>query len=318
MPGTNRVREYRLRRDSPEMEYSHGVLKPRAKYLSPQGRGNMVYFVPGTEESWLQDATLPILIVEGEKKAIAASALAWLNAGDAADRPCWLTVALPGVWNWRGKTGRIAGTHGGWDEIKGPIRDLELVVWRDRQTTILFDANVSSNENVAAARRMLAQELRTRGAVVRFVDIPADTGVNGVDDLIGMWGSERVLDLITTRAYDPQVEARNKTLILTEIGNAERFVEAYLGEVHFHSDRESWLVWDGTRYAEDKKKAVERYAKATIRQLQRDALTIEDKETKEAALKFALCSADCCANCRPRILACSARNLAYFASERRA
>jgi hypothetical protein len=57
---------------------------------------------------------------------------------------------------------------------------LELVVWQGRQATILFDASVSSNESVAAARRMLAQELRTRGAVVRFVDIPIDAGVNGV------------------------------------------------------------------------------------------------------------------------------------------
>ncbi|MDT7818115.1 MAG: hypothetical protein QOJ42_8031 [Acidobacteriaceae bacterium] len=31
-PGTNRVREYRLRRDTPEMEWSHGVCKPRGKY----------------------------------------------------------------------------------------------------------------------------------------------------------------------------------------------------------------------------------------------------------------------------------------------
>jgi hypothetical protein len=44
-PGTNRVREYRLRRDRPDVDWSHGVLKPRGKYLSPPGRSNMVYFV---------------------------------------------------------------------------------------------------------------------------------------------------------------------------------------------------------------------------------------------------------------------------------
>jgi putative DNA primase/helicase len=287
-PGTNSVREYRLRRDRPEMEWSHGVLKPRGKYLSPPGRGNMVYFVPGTEESWLHDATLPILILEGEKKAIAASALAWFEAGDAATRPCWLTVALTGVWNWRGKTGRIAGIRGGWDEIVGPIRDLELVVWEGRQATILFDANVSSNESVATARRLLAQELRARGAVVHFVDIPVDAGVNGVDDLIGVWGSDRVHDLIRTGAYDPLARAKAEAPVLSEIGNAERFAEAYRRDVHYCHQKSSWLVWDGTRFAEDKTKTVERYAKATIRQLSRDALTIEDKEARAAALNFAL------------------------------
>jgi putative DNA primase/helicase len=279
-PRTNRVRDYRLRRDNPEMEWSNGVLKPRDKYLAPPGRGNMFYFVPGTEVSWLEDSTLPILIVEGEKKAIAASALARLRA----DRSRWLTVGLSGVWNWRGKTGRTEGSHGGWADVKGTISDWDTVVWQRREVTILFDSNVHTNESVAIARRMLAQELRSRGAIVRFVDIPADAGINGVDDLVGAWGSDRVLDLIQSSAYDPQ--ERKKPLVLTEIGNAERFVEAYRGDVHFC--QQSWLVWDGTRFAPDEDKKVERYAKATIRQLHSDALAIEDKETREATVKFAM------------------------------
>ena len=31
----------------------------------------MLYFVPGTEEAWLDDSSLPVVIVEGEKKALA-------------------------------------------------------------------------------------------------------------------------------------------------------------------------------------------------------------------------------------------------------
>jgi hypothetical protein len=47
-PGSDRVREYRLRRDQPDLEYdSTGNLKPRQKYLSPPGRSNMLYLVPG-------------------------------------------------------------------------------------------------------------------------------------------------------------------------------------------------------------------------------------------------------------------------------
>jgi putative DNA primase/helicase len=285
-PGTNHVREYRLRRDTPEMEWSHGVLKARDKYLSPPGRGNMLYFVPGTEESWLADSALPILIVEGEKKAIAASALSWREVGDTADRPCWLTVAVSGVWNWRGKTGRTEGPHGGWSDIKGTITDFDSIVWQARQVTILFDSNVNANEEVGRARSALAKELRSRGAHILFIDIPSDAGVNGVDDLIGVWGTNRVLDLIANTAYDPQ--DRKGPLVLTEIGNAERFVEAYRGHVRYYQQTNSWLVWDGTHFAPDEYKKVERYAKGTIRQLYRDALTIEDKEGKQAALKFAL------------------------------
>ena len=38
-PGSDQVREYRLRRDQPDLEYdAAGNLKPRQKYLSPPGR----------------------------------------------------------------------------------------------------------------------------------------------------------------------------------------------------------------------------------------------------------------------------------------
>jgi len=49
-PGSDRVREFRLRRDHPELEYdASGNLRERNKYLSPPGRSNMLYIVPGTD-----------------------------------------------------------------------------------------------------------------------------------------------------------------------------------------------------------------------------------------------------------------------------
>ena len=287
-PGADRVRDYRLRRDNPDMEYHHGKLRPKAKYLSPPDRPPMLYCVPGTPAEWYQDTTLPFIITEGEKKCLALEALAWHGTGDAAVRPRFVPIAIAGVWSWRGKTGRIAGTHGGWDKTVGPINDLELVAWKDRQVTIVFDANVSSNENVTMARRMLAQELRARGARVLFVDIPADAGVNGIDDLIGIWGKDRVLDLIVTGAYDPRTQSKNQNPVLTEIGNAERFAAAFGGEVLYCHSLNSWFLWDQTRFAPDEDAQVERLAKETVRQFHRDALSIEDKEIRDATLKFAM------------------------------
>jgi hypothetical protein len=133
---------------------------------------------------------------------------------------------------------------------------------------------------------MLARELRARGAVVRFVDIPADVGVNGVDDLIGAEGSDRVLDLIHTSAYDPL--SKTEAPVLSEIGNAERFAAAYRGEVLYCHSLSSWFVWDETRFAPDEDAQVERYAKKIIRQLWDDARAIEDKEQRDATVKFAL------------------------------
>ena len=39
LPGENRVREWRLRRDHPDIEYKDGKPKERAKYLSPPRTG---------------------------------------------------------------------------------------------------------------------------------------------------------------------------------------------------------------------------------------------------------------------------------------
>ena len=59
-PGSDRVREYRLRRDQPDYEYdSAGNLKPKQKYLSPPGRSNMLYLLPGVDSSLLADPELP-------------------------------------------------------------------------------------------------------------------------------------------------------------------------------------------------------------------------------------------------------------------
>jgi hypothetical protein len=60
LPGSDRVREYRLRRDQPDFEYdAAGNLIPRHKYLSPPGRSNMLYVAPGIGRSLLNDPALP-------------------------------------------------------------------------------------------------------------------------------------------------------------------------------------------------------------------------------------------------------------------
>src|ERR1022692_2408659 len=48
LPGESHEREWRLHRDHPEIEYKDGKPIERGKYLSPLGRKNVIYFVPGT------------------------------------------------------------------------------------------------------------------------------------------------------------------------------------------------------------------------------------------------------------------------------
>jgi hypothetical protein len=99
------------------------------------------------------------------------------------------------VWNWRGTVGKTGGPKGERLDVKGPISDLSRVVWAGRTAFIVFDANIHSNESVKRARKGIARELATRGAVVKFVNLPEECGVNGIDDLLATWGPTRVLDL---------------------------------------------------------------------------------------------------------------------------
>jgi hypothetical protein len=199
-PGSDVVREYRLRRDKPEIENG----RPKGKYIQPQGRRPMLYFHPATNVDWLSDVSLPILLTEGEKKCLALWQLSW-HERDGSEIPEWLSLAISGVQNWKGKIGTVQGPDypGQHFDEKGPIPDLDRITWKGRCVVIVFDSNVHTNNDVRIARFSLAKELRGRGAAALFIDIPADAGVNGVDDLVGLWGADRVLELLRN-PYDPK------------------------------------------------------------------------------------------------------------------
>jgi hypothetical protein len=77
----------RVRPDRPPMIGG----KP-AKYLSPKGAGNHLYFPPGAQE-WIGDPSIPIGFTEGEFKVL------WVYQAGLR------YVGVIGVWGWRGKNG---------------------------------------------------------------------------------------------------------------------------------------------------------------------------------------------------------------------
>ncbi|MFL6354087.1 MAG: DUF3987 domain-containing protein, partial [Bryobacteraceae bacterium] len=196
-PGENDPREYRLRRDHPEMEVNgKGERKPKDKYLSPSGARNMLYFPPGIDPAWLEDPKMSIVLTEGAQKALALHCLAWHDLGEAADRPRWLSFSLSGVDNWKGVIGKADDPDGVRVNVKGVIPDFDRIGWKGRVVKIVFDSDVYSNKRVGDARKFLAIELRKRGAIVSFVDIPKLPEVNGIDDLVARHGKTAVLDRI--------------------------------------------------------------------------------------------------------------------------
>src|SRR5215472_15095205 len=124
----------RLRRDQPDLEYdSASNLKPRQKYLSPPGRSNMLYFVPGVDPAFLRDTSLPLVITEGEFKTLAL----WrLSHHRSPNRPRFLPVGVSGVYNWRGTIGKTVSPDGSRLDVKGAIADLGWITWQDRRVWI--------------------------------------------------------------------------------------------------------------------------------------------------------------------------------------
>jgi hypothetical protein len=245
LPGCDSPREYRLRRDNPELEQKpDGTLKTKDKYLSPPGRGNLLYFAPGISPDCLKDINLPVAITEGEKKTLALYRL----AEHESEALRFMPVGLGGVWNWRGVIGKANDEKGVRRNIKGVISDFNLIAWEGRSVFVIFDSNVATNEKVSAARSQLGKELKRRGATVRFVDLPQIDGVNGVDDLLGQKGPEYVLSLI--EAAEPHIEEKparksQATTLVELASDAELFRtpegDAY-ATVNVGGHLETWLI----------------------------------------------------------------------------
>ncbi len=193
-PGEAHAREYRLRRDNPDLESRpDGSIKEKNKYLSPPGKGNLFYLPPGTPPEWLTDSTIPVTFTEGEKKALAL----WRFYCERGEKR--LVIGLAGVFGWRGKVGYTTNGNGKKQAVTGPIPDWGRIEWQGRQALIVFDVNVLTNEDVAAARRELAREAQRRGAAPSWVDLPTGIdGVNGVDDLLARCGPEFLAGILSS------------------------------------------------------------------------------------------------------------------------
>jgi hypothetical protein len=185
-PEASRRTTARLRRDHPELDATG---RPEGKYVSPYGDNRHLYFPPGAGVL-LGDISVPIVIVEAEKSALALTAFA-----ERTGRR-FLAIATGGCWGWRGRVGIGADPHGDRKEIRGPLADLGRIEWSGRVAIVCFDANAMTNPKVRAARQALAKELVARGALVRIVGLPQQENVNGPDDLIAVCGDNVMLALI--------------------------------------------------------------------------------------------------------------------------
>ncbi len=178
-----------------------------AKYLSPtralNPEGNRLYFPPNLDSDVLADASTPILITEGEKKALKAT---------QEGVPC---LGLAGVYAWKKRDE---------DDQSQPIADLYKVQWRGRLVGIVFDSDAAFNDLVKAAEKALRDELRRRGARVYIIRLPEPTFEEakvygsklGLDDFLCARGADAFGELMVASAETLPLGAKSARVLMAE------------------------------------------------------------------------------------------------------
>ncbi len=87
----------------------------------------------------------------------------------------------------------------------------------------------------------------------------------------------------STNGRVPEIPRRT----LTDLGNAERFVDEHRGKVLWCGPWGRWLVFDGKRWVVDETGEVERMMKATVRRIYAEAAGIEGDEKRKAVADHA-------------------------------
>jgi predicted P-loop ATPase len=222
-PVIKQVVAERLRLDHPPVDHNG---KPAQKYLAPPGQRNHLYW-PLADPTWIEDTTIDVMVVEGEKKALAshraAIETATMRGNGQRHVAAWFAVGVGGVYNWRGVIGITIDASGERVQEKGVIPDIERINWKGRRVWICYDSNVLTNDMVRAARKQLARELASRDAEVWFIDLPIVPGVNGVDDFLAQEGLQAFLELFPKASrwqWHNELVRSDKGKILPTFGNA--------------------------------------------------------------------------------------------------
>lgn len=209
-----------------------GREKP-VKYVSPKGMSNRLDTHPGIRSQVL-DATCPLWVTEGMKKADSIASLGYA------------VVGLTGVWNWRREDRTLAE----WEDI--PLHGRTVIV--------CFDSDALTNPQVRHAMNRLVAWLRKKtGAAGKVFYLPVpdqvnDTAVKGVDDFLAAGGSPEALRAAATERPPGAHVARDASFtdaFLTDTVCSETLAGHYL-----YTGGLGWMRYQGNRWSEVNEAAV--------------------------------------------------------------
>lgn len=241
------------------------------RYTSPEGAPPHLYLASlGVDWAAVQaDPTVPLYVVEGEKKAAALC-----KAGFAA-------IGVGGVAGWRSK--EYSGALPQWDEF----------AWPGRPVTVAYDADIVEKPDVAREERLLGAELTGRGATVLRVRLPLET--KGADDFLVANGLPRAMQrarrawlALPTEPIEPPTE-EDKAEERTQLGLARRYVRRYQDDsLYVHDGAVGWLHYAPSegRFRPDVDAEALRRMTAVVDGLLDEVKTERVPERRKAAFQF--------------------------------
>ena len=177
------------------------------KYIKPPGMASRLFRPPNLPVETFLDRNIPIIITEGEKKAIKATqdgfpclALSGVN--------CWKKSASLEFLKEKSKedilkwieeqtNNRINDD----EEVEDIIPDILNTDWREREVILCYDSDIAIKEQVKKALYSLSAYLiGEQKAKVKIVILP-NTEAKGLDDFLIKFGKEAFQKLIDDAEY---------------------------------------------------------------------------------------------------------------------
>jgi hypothetical protein len=142
----------------------------KIKYFQAPGSGVHLYYPPGIEND-ISDPSIPLSIVEGEKKALKGHQEGIVSTG------------IGGIWNFKEK---------GSDEL---APDFDSIPLSGRVVNLIPDGDYHKNKDVQRAVLSLAQKLKEKGATPYLISLPDGEEKIGLDDFLVQYGVSEFWDL---------------------------------------------------------------------------------------------------------------------------
>lgn len=236
LDGDCKVSHWTIRRDIPDYEKNGaGELKEKRKYIKPPTVKNQLYIPPMLPTELLQRTDLPIVICEGEFKAMALARAATNDF--TSEKWSFVPLGLSGVDNFKKKD--TSDTPHGQRTITEELTDFQKINFDRANVCICFDSDLSDKPAVKAARSRLSRFIKEKGAKVFHINFPKvyqGSSTKGIDDYLGAiekaHGLERAIGTFLEMLEKAQLPKKPKLLTaenfeLVEYGEAERAAGVY-------------------------------------------------------------------------------------------